>query len=86
MPGAAARDDGDAGDGLWVGGWSPIDDLILGIECERGVGVSRCEERGVDEVRRVVDEMLGWSCVSHCEGCRSVEDGLWSLFELGWKN
>ena len=66
MAAAAAADDGDA---LLVPAVAliviiviartEVDDLVLGIQGNRGVGERHGAERGVDEVRWVIDEVLG---------------------------
>lgn len=53
MAGAAAGDDAD----LWAGG-GVVDDFVLEVAADRGVGVGDALQSGGDEVGGVVDEVF----------------------------
>lgn len=53
MAGAAAGDDAD----LWAGGCG-VDDLVLDVAADGGVGVGDALQSGGDEVGGVVDEVF----------------------------
>lgn len=57
MAGAAARDDADLRFGI-LG----VDDLVLNVAEDGGIGEWDAEERGADEVRGVVDEVFCCWC------------------------
>jgi hypothetical protein len=55
VPAAAAGHDGDL-----RGAIGAVDDLVLDVAGYGGVGARDAQQRAVDEVRWVVDEVFGW--------------------------